>query len=175
VSEGVKIESKNFFEKFYCFFVLRMTQFAKKWKKIFSKFFEIFENSILGTFGPKKGQRDFFLKNLIRPLFTPYIPLTSCKKSEKTNDSILRKIPKTSFLGHFWPFLAIFGQMHFFLKNRAPSVFIIYGPLTSCKKSEKTNEPILRKVRCWQTDRQTDWLTDGSNFIGPNFKKVRVQ
>ena len=31
-------------------------------------------------------------------------------------------------------------------KNRVPSLFRIYSPLTSCKKSEKTNVPILRKT-----------------------------
>ena len=74
----------------------------------------------------------------------------------KTNDSIFQKSRKTLILGHFGPFLPKFGQMRFFLKNRALSVFITYCPLTSCKKSEKTNEPILRKS--W--DRLTDWLTD---------------
>ena len=49
-------------------------------------------------FCPKTAQRDFFQKN-----FTPYCPLTSCKKSEKTNDSIFFKVPKTSFPGHFRP------------------------------------------------------------------------
>ena len=108
-------------------------------------------------FGRFFGQIRIFPKNSIRPHFTPYSPLTSCKRSEKTNEAILRKIPKTSFLGHFWPFLAIFGQIRISPKNRAPSVFCTYGPLTSCKKSEKTNEPILRKVRHGQTDRRTDW------------------
>ena len=54
------------------------------------------------------GQIRIFPKYLIRPLFTPYTPPTSCKKSEKTNEAILRKIPKTSLLGYFWPFLAKF-------------------------------------------------------------------
>ena len=62
--------------------------------------------TVLGPFGPKKGQRDFFLKNLIRPLFTPYMPLDSCKKSEKTNDSIFIKVSKTSFWACFGPFFA---------------------------------------------------------------------
>ena len=111
---GSQNRVQNFFSKnFIAFSCLEWLNSQKKWKKFFSKFFENFENFIFGTFCPKKGQNDFFLKNLIRPLFTPYIPLTSCKKSEKTNDSILRKIPKTSFLGHFWPFFAVFGQIWF--------------------------------------------------------------
>ena len=43
------------------------------------------------------GQIRFFPKNLIRPLFTPCTPLTSCKISEKSNEAILRKTTKTLF------------------------------------------------------------------------------
>ena len=58
-------------------------EWLKKFSKLFffskiSKFPKV--GTVLGPFGPKKGQRDFFLKNLIRPLFTPYIPLASCQK-----------------------------------------------------------------------------------------------
>ena len=49
----------------------------------------------------------------------------------------------------------------FFPKNRAPSLLTLYGPLTSCKRSEKVNEPILRKLG----DRLTDWQTDGRDWI----------
>ena len=55
-------------------------------------------------FCPKTAQRDFFLKNLFWLLFTPYCPLTSCKKSEKINDSISFKVQKTSFWVNFGPF-----------------------------------------------------------------------
>ena len=41
------------------------------------------------------------------------------------------------FLG---PFLPKFRQKWIFHKNQAPSIFSIYGPLTSSKKSEQTNE-----------------------------------
>jgi hypothetical protein len=143
---------KKIFEKFSCFFLLN----SIREKKIFFFFQKFGVGPVLGPFGPKKGQRDFFLKNLIRPLFTPYTPLTSCKKSEKSNEAILRKIPKTSFWARFGPFWPKNGQMDFFLKNRAPSVFYTCGPLTSCKNSEKTNEPILRKARHGQTDRLTE-------------------
>ena len=39
--------------------------------------------------------------------------------SDKTNDIILLKSPKTMFLGHFLPFFAIFAQWGFFPKNPA--------------------------------------------------------
>ena len=78
----------------------------------------------------------------------------------KTNDSILRKSPKTLFLGLFRPLFPIFEKMRIFPKNPALSLFYIYGPLTSCKKSEKTNEPIPRTLRYARTDGRTDARTD---------------
>ena len=73
----------------------------------------------------------------------------------KYNDSVVRKSPKNPFLGHFRHFLLIFEKMRIFPKNPALSLFYIYGPLTSCKKIEKTNEPILRTMRHGRTDWQT--------------------
>ena len=51
-----------------------------------------------------------------------------------------------AFWGLFGHFLPIFRKMRIFPKNPALSLLSIYGPLTSCKISEKTNEPIPRKV-----------------------------
>ena len=74
----------------------------------------------------------------------------------KTNDSILRKSPKTLFLGLFRPFFPIFEKMRIFPKNPALSLLCLYGPLTSCKISQKTDEPIMRKVCYRRTDGRTD-------------------
>ena len=52
---------------------------------------------------------------------------------DKTNDMIFLKSPKTLFWGHFWP----------------------------CSVSEKTNEPILRKLMDRQKDGQTNERMDG--------------
>ena len=41
----------------------------------------------------------------------------------------------------------------FFFKNLAPSVTRYYGHLSSCTISEKTNDPILRKLSDGRTDR----------------------
>ena len=49
------------------------------------------------------------------------------------------------------------SQTRFFPKNRTPSLLTLYGPLTSCKRSEKTLEPILRKVRYGRTD-ETEFI-----------------
>ena len=48
----------------------------------------------------------------------------------------------------------------FFFKNLAPSVTRYYGQLSSCKISEKTNDPILRKFSDGWADRWTDRMID---------------
>ena len=48
---------------------------------------------------------------------------------------------------YFEPFLPIFEKMRIFPKNPALSLFYVYGSLTSCKKLEKINEPILGTLR----------------------------
>ena len=77
-------------------------------------------------FCPKKGQRDFFLKNLFWPLFTPYCSLTSCKKSKKLMTQFLSKSIKTHFGSIFGPFGPKSVQEIFF-QNRGPSLFSLYG------------------------------------------------
>ena len=64
---------------------------------------------------------------------------------EKINDEILNKIWKTSknlIFHHVFPFSQ---TPRIFIENPAVSVFLLSDPLTSCKKSAKTIEPILRK------------------------------
>ena len=41
-----------------------------------------------------------------------------------------------------------------------------YGQLSPCKKSEKTNDPILKKVTEERMDGWTDGQTDNNDFIG---------
>ena len=73
------------------------------------------------------------------------------------------KVQKPYFwaiLGLFGPFLPIFEKMRIFPKNPALSLFYIYGPLTSLKISEKSNEPILRTFHHGQTSDGGDVLTE---------------
>ena len=59
----------------------------------------------------------------------------------------------------FWTlFIQIWAKRNVH-KNRVPSLFSIYSFLTSCKKSEKTNEPILSKPTNQWTNDQTDEQT----------------
>ena len=76
---------------------------------------------------------------------------------------------KPSFGADFCPFCPNLGHQFFFFKNLTPSVSRYHGQLSSCTISEKTNDPILRKL----SDRQTDKPNE-SDFIRhcPMSKKV---
>ena len=74
----------------------------------------------------------------------------------KANDKIFQKIQRSLFWGHFWPFFSKFGQKWIFLENRALSVFKYSNHLRLRKNTEKTNDPFLRKISNWLTDRQTN-------------------
>ena len=106
----------------------------------------------LGPFCHKSREQEFSqIWDLCRKLAN-HITLHFRSFLAKNNDSILRKSPKTLFLGLFRPFSPIFQKMRIFLKNPALSLLCLYGPLTSCKISEKTDEPIMRKVCYRRTD-----------------------
>ena len=84
----------------------------------------------------------------------------------KTNmTKFFKKSKKTYFGAILSPFCSNFGKNEFSWKKglcQFLNISIIIVPL--CQKSEKTNEPFLRKMlNCW-TDRQTD----NSDFIGPS-------
>ena len=76
--------------------------------------------------------------------------------SKKSNEPNLRK---PSFGPDFGPFAVNFF-FFFFFKNQASSVTRCHGQLSSCTISEKTNDPILRKLSNARTDGQTDKKTD---------------
>ena len=62
----------------------------------------------------------------------------------------------TSFWAWFKPVGPKFGQPIFFSKIWLhQSLYIIYGHLSSCTVSEKTNDPILIKFSEGRTERQT--------------------
>ena len=100
----------------------------------------------LGPFCPKSQEREFSQVWDLRRKLANHKALHLKSFLAKSIDSILRKSPKTLFLGIFSPFSPIFEKMRIFPKNRALSLFSGNGPLTSCKKSEKNIEPILRKT-----------------------------
>ena len=58
-------------------------------------------------------------------------------------NQIFVKTKKPSFLGHLLYFLDPSEPLGLFFKNQAPSFFLPYNYLTSCKKPEKTEGPVL--------------------------------
>ena len=71
---------------------------------------------------------------------------------------------KTLFLGYFASFFTKFAQKQTFPGKKGSAIFEIFQLSTTCKKSEKTNEPFLRKMPNWQADGQ---LYNG-DFKGPS-------
>ena len=110
----------------------------------------------LGHFGhflPNLGQTRIFPKNRVPSLLCPYGPLTSCTKSEKTNEPFPRKNWKCPFLGDLGPFCPIWAKREFSQENWL-SLFYLYGLLTSCKVSEKnikrfTSNDHLKNPAIW--------------------------
>ena len=66
--------------------------------------------------------------------------------------------------------LAQIQAANFFFKNLASSVTRYHSQLSLCTISEKTNDPILRRVSDRQTDRWTDGRTDGQKGCPTNIK-----
>ena len=72
------------------------------------------------------------------------------------------KLKKVCLPGPIW---VRFGNRTFSEKSGSVSFLACNGPLTPCKESEKTNEPILRKVGNRQTNGQTGRQTERQALI----------
>mgnify|MGYP007015776684 CR=1 FL=1 len=94
----------------------------------------------------------------LQPFFRESCPPSLYKKSEKREWQDFAQSPKNPI---FRQFLAQICPNKFFLKNRAPSRSGHCHFASLCKKSEKTNEPILRKAG----NRRTNERTDGHGLI----------
>ena len=106
------------------------------------------------------GQKRIFLKNWTWPCFV-YASL--CKKSEKTNDEISRKCPKTGFSGIFPAFSA--GK-NFFLKIGLRHILGITILHLCAKNQEKLMSQSREKlVRNERTDGQR--LIYRTSKVGP--------
>ena len=90
----------------------------------------------------------------------------------KTNITKFFKKSKNPILGPFWVLLPKLGQKWIFLEKRPLSVFQYSNYLPLCQKSEKPNEPFLRKLLDGHTKNQfisliSSWDTD-------NFRALRL-
>ena len=125
------------------------------------------------NFGPDLGP--FWPKYRLQKLFSWVLPLLDvihcCKLSlyamkRKTNKQTWKNGKKSSFGPDFGLFGPNSSYQFFFFKNLAFSVTRYHSQLSSCTISEKSNDPIERKLSDGQTDKQTDGETDESDFIG---------
>ena len=74
----------------------------------------------------------------------------------KTNDKIFQTIQKKLYFGAILgPFYPNIGKNKFLWEKRTLSVFKYSNYLPWCKRSEKTNDPFMRKIPNWRTDRQS--------------------
>ena len=101
-------------------------------------------------------------KNILQIL--PLLDVRHCCKlslnaiSRKTNEPNLRKWQKTHYFWvRFWP---KFGPPKFCFKYLVLLVTRYHGLISSCTISEKTNDPILRKLSNRQMDRPTERRKD---------------
>ena len=90
---------------------------------------------------------EIFLKNRFHSNWRSCLVLTSGQKPKKSLEPFLRKISKCLILGQFADLFANISKLRTFFKNQALSFFYLYSPLTSCKKSGKSIESFLRKLR----------------------------
>ena len=109
---------------------------------------------------PIWGPRNFFSWVLPLLVVKQCPKLSSYAISRKTNEPNLRKWRKTYFGPDIVPFGPNLGpKFIFFFKNLSSSITRYHGQLSSCTISEKTNDPILRKLSDGWTDGRMDRRT----------------
>ena len=81
------------------------------------------------------------------------------------------QISKSLILGQFGDLFVNVSKSRIFFKNPALSIFYIYSPLTSCKKSEKSLQPFLRKLR-YKPSKQPV-ITNNTNLIRPRWRRSK--
>ena len=99
-------------------------------------------------FGPNFVSKDFFCRFYLYYMWRIVGSYHCMQFQEKLMNQTWENGKKPSFGPNF-------GLPIFFFKNLASSVTSCYGQLSSCIISEKTNDPILRKLN----DRQSDGRT----------------
>ena len=116
------------------------------WTQIFWRNVKCFKIKI-----PNLNQIRLFSKKLIMSILSIYECLTSCKKSEKTNERFFRYCMNADFWRNVKCFkikIPNLNQIRIFSKKLIMSILSIYECLTSCKKSEKTK---------WTSSSGTAW------------------
>ena len=93
-------------------------------------------------------------------------------KTKKIVRAVFEKNIEVSDFGLIWRRFREYLQIIiFFFKNPALWLCYLYSPLTSCKKSEKSLEPFLRKL-CYEPTNQPI-ITNNTDLIGPHWRRSK--
>ena len=126
-----------------------------------------------GLFWPKFGSQNFFCGFYLYYMLYIVVSYHCIQFQGKLMNKTGENGKKPSFWPDFDPFGPNWGGNSPPPpppKNLPPSVTISHGQLSSCRISETTTDPILKKLSERQADRRTEGQTDGqteeSDFIG---------
>ena len=93
-----------------------------------------------------------FLKNRFHSKLKVIFSTKFRPKTKNIVRAVFEKNIKVSDFGLIWRPFWEYHQIKNFFKNPALLLFYLYSPLTSCKKSENSLEPFLRKLRYQPTN-----------------------
>ena len=102
--------------------------------------------SLFGPSGPISGQPDFFSPSGPLEIDSPYIDLTTHKKSSKSLEPLSNEMTKTPFLDLFGPSGPISGWPDFIFTMGPLEIERPHIDLTTHKKSSKSLEPLSNKM-----------------------------
>ena len=111
-------------------------------------------------------------KIIVRAVFEKNIKV-SCKKSDKPLEPFLRKLRyqptnqpniKVSDFGLIWRPFGEYLQINNFFQKSGTVTFVPLQSLISCKKSGKSLEPFLRKLRYQLTNQPTNYYQQHRSF-----------
>ena len=124
--------------------------------------------------GQKPQLEQFFLENRFHSNWRSYLVLTQGQKPKKLLEPFLRKISKWLFWANMETFSRISPNQEFFFKNPALWLFCPYSPLTSCEKSQKSLQPLLRKLRYQPTNQPTNYYQQHRSYVYIYIKFVLI-
>ena len=135
--------------------ILRETN-EKNWKKRQ----KIISRSDFGSFGPNLSPNNYF-RGFYNYQMLDIIASYQCMQFQgKIMNQTWENGKKPSLRPDFVQISPNSGRhfffFFFFFKNLASSIIGYHGQLSSCKITEKANDPILRKLSDGRTDGQTD-------------------
>ena len=107
----------------------------------------------------------FFLENRFHSNWRSYLVLTQGQKPKKLLEPFLRKISKWLFWANMETFSRISPNQELFFKKPALWLFCLYSPLTSCEKSQKSLQPLLRKLRYQPTNQPTNYYQQHRSYV----------